>query len=691
MQPLLVVFEDLHWVDGETQALLDSLVESLGSARLLLLVNYRPEYEHRWGSKTAYSQLRLDSLPAASAAELLAALLGPDPGLAPLTQMLVKRGNPFFLEETVRTLVETRALAGERGAYRLTRPVEALQVPATVQTILAARIDRLPPEEKRLLQAASVIGKDVPYALLAVIAEQPDEALRRGLAHLQDSEFLYETRLFPDLEFTFKHALTHDVAYAGLLGARRRNLHAAVAAAIERLYADRLVEHVERLAHHARQGEVWDKTVRYLRQAGAKVFLRSANREAATCFEQALDALRRLPEHPDAIAEALDIRLDLRTALVPLAESGRIGTLLDEAEALAEAVGDQRRLGRALNYKATQFTMAGDFGAAIQAGLRALAIGESTADIPLQVVANGYLGAAYRARGEYREAVRHCEAALALIPEGLAQERFGQAVIQATFVRYHLAIALGALGRSTEAFGRLREAMRIAEEAGHVYSLLFPLFGLGTLTLDQGDFAGAVAPLERGLDLCRTREVPLPLHDFAWALGAAYPGTGRRAEGVASMENAARGLAERTGRWSGWAGRVGALGGAYLLDGRLADATRIAQDGRAAARQRGERGVEGHVLRLLGDIAAHPDRGEVETAEAHYRQALALAETLGLRPLMAHCHLGLGRLYRRAGKQQAREHLMTAVTMFGEMDMRYWREQAEMAMLELASGVESRA
>jgi class 3 adenylate cyclase len=179
-QPLLVVFEDLHWIDGETQALLDNLVESLGSARLLLLVNYRPEYEHRWGSKTAYSQLRLDSLPAESAAELLAALLGPDPGLAPLTQMLVKRGNPFFLEETVRTLVETGALAGERGAYRLTRPVEALQVPATVQTILAARIDRLPAEEKQLLQAASVIGKDVPYALLAAIAEQPEEALGGG-------------------------------------------------------------------------------------------------------------------------------------------------------------------------------------------------------------------------------------------------------------------------------------------------------------------------------------------------------------------------------------------------------------------------------------------------------------------------------------------------------------------------------
>jgi predicted ATPase/class 3 adenylate cyclase len=685
VQPLLVVFEDLHWIDGETQALLESLVESLGSARLLLLVSYRPEYEHHWGSKTTYSQLRLDSLPAESTAELLAALLGPDPGLVALTQMLVKRGNPFFLEETVRTLVETGALTGERGAYRLTRPVEALQVPATVQAILAARIDRLPAEEKRLLQAASVIGKDVPYGLLAAIAEPPEETLRQGLAHLLEAEFLYETQLFPDQEYTFKHALTHDVAYAGLLGERRRELHAAVMAAIERLHGGRLVEHVERLAHHARQGEVWDKAVRYLRQAGTKLFQRSANREAVTCFEQSLDALRRLPGTLDAIVASLDIRFDLRTALQPLGETGRIGSLLEEAEALAEAVGDQRRLGRALNYKVIRFTLAGDYGVGIQTGLRALVIGESLADVALQVVANGYLCTLYVVRAECREAVRHGQAALALIPEGLAQERFGQAAIPASFVRHNLARALGALGQYAEAFERLREAIHIAEEAGHVYSLLWPLFGLGTLKLDQGDFAGSGAPLERGLELCRTREVPLLLHDFAWALGAAHHGMGRRAKGVALMEDAARGFAQRAVRGVRWAGHVEALGGAYLRDRRLADATRIAQEELAAARQRGEREVEARLLRLLGDIAAHPDRFEVNTAEAHYRQALALAEELGLRPLLAHCHLGLGVLHRRAGtRQQAREHLTTAATMFGEMDMRFWLEKAEAEMGELA-------
>jgi predicted ATPase len=168
-QPVLVVLEDLHWIDAETQALLDGLVESLPTARILLLVNYRPEYQHGWGRKTYYSQLRLDALPPESAGELLSALLGDDLGLEPLKRLLVRRGNPFFIEESIRTLVETQALTGERGAYRLTRPIQAIEVPATVQVILAARIDRLPAEDKQLLQTASVIGKDVPFVLLHAV------------------------------------------------------------------------------------------------------------------------------------------------------------------------------------------------------------------------------------------------------------------------------------------------------------------------------------------------------------------------------------------------------------------------------------------------------------------------------------------------------------------------------------------
>jgi predicted ATPase len=256
VQPVVVIFEDLHWVDSETQALLESLVESLPTARLLLLVNYRPEYTHGWGSKTYYTQLRLDPLPPESAGELLETDLGPAADLRPLKEVLTARagGNPLFLEESVRTLVETGALVGGRGGYRLAKRLDDIHVPATVQAILAARIDRLPPGEKHLLQCAAVVGKDVPYALLAAIAPEPEPRLRTLLAHLQAAEFLYETSLFPDLGYTFKHALTHEVAYGSLLHGVRRKLHAAIVGAMEDFYAGRLNEQAERLAHHAVRG-----------------------------------------------------------------------------------------------------------------------------------------------------------------------------------------------------------------------------------------------------------------------------------------------------------------------------------------------------------------------------------------------------------------------------------------------------
>jgi class 3 adenylate cyclase/tetratricopeptide (TPR) repeat protein len=268
VRPLLVIFEDLHWLDAETQAFLDVFVDCLPGARVLLLVNYRPEYRHAWGSQTYYAQLRLDPLPAATADELLGALLGGDPGLVPLKRLLVERteGNPFFLEESVRTLLETRALDGAPGAYRLARVFETIQVPATVQTVLAARIDRLPPADKSLLQIAAVIGKDIPLPLLEAVAEGSADELSRSLARLRAAEFLYETSLFPDIEYTFKHALTHEVAYGSLLQERRREMHARVVDVFEALFPERVAERLHWLAHHAFRGEVWERALGYLRR-----------------------------------------------------------------------------------------------------------------------------------------------------------------------------------------------------------------------------------------------------------------------------------------------------------------------------------------------------------------------------------------------------------------------------------------
>src|SRR3989454_10291643 len=259
-----------------------------------------------------------------------------------------------------------------------------MRVPATVQAVLAARIDRLPPEEKRLLQTAAVVGTEVPFALLQAIADLSEEALHRGLAHLQAAEFLYETRLFPDREYTFTHALTHEVAYGSLLLERRRVLHARLVGVLEALASDRMAEQVERLAHHARRGEVWDKAMTYCQQAGARAYDRAAFREAVASFEQALQALAHLPEHGDTRVLAIDLRLALVGALSQLGEYRRCLALCGEAKALARALDDRARLGRVLVWMALVLRVTGDHDGAMAAGRQALALTVELSDGALQ-------------------------------------------------------------------------------------------------------------------------------------------------------------------------------------------------------------------------------------------------------------------------------------------------------------------
>ena len=339
-QPLVLAVEDLHWIDPTSEEWLASLVESLAPIPLLLLTTYRPGYRPLWTDKSYATQLALTRLtPEASYAVVQSV-----PQTTPLSDALQREivgkaaGNPFFLEELTRDVVAH----ADRHA--------TLVIPDTVQAVLAARLDQLPPEEKRLLQTAAVIGMDVPLPLLQAVAELPDDALNRGLAHLQAVEFLYETRRFPEREYTFKHALTHEVAYEALLQEQRRMLHVRIMTALEGLYANRLAEQVDRLAYHAIRGEVWAKAVTYCRQAGAKAVERSALREAAAAFEQALAALQHLPDSRATREQAIDLRFDLRNALHPLHEDGRLLNHLRQAEPLAEALGDQRRLGQLAGY-----------------------------------------------------------------------------------------------------------------------------------------------------------------------------------------------------------------------------------------------------------------------------------------------------------------------------------------------------
>jgi class 3 adenylate cyclase/tetratricopeptide (TPR) repeat protein len=684
VQPLLVVFEDLHWIDSETQALLDSLVDSLGSARLLLLVNYRPEYQHAWGSKTAYSQMRLDALSTQHAGELLDVLLGADPSLGPLKELLVRRGNPFFLEETVRTLVETKALEGLPGRYRLTQPLQSLQVPSSVQTILAARIDRLSSEDKRLLQTASVVGKDVPFALLQGIAELSDDMLRGALDRLQAAEFLYESSLFPDLEYTFKHALTHEVTYGSLLADRRRALHSAVVETMEGVYAGRLPEHAERLAHHALRGEVWDKAVTYFREAGAKAAVRSAYREAVTCFEQALAALPRLPGTHERLEEAIDLRFDLRTSLLPLGQLEKGLEYLREAEGLARTLDDPRRLAWASAYMISSCWLTGRLTDALTFAQTAQAIAETLGDLRLKVVANQYLAATLWNVGDYQAAMDLFRKVTESLKGDLSRERFGQALLPSVFARRYLAHALSERGEFDQSIAEAEEGLRIAEAADHPFSLGQAYLVLGYIHVVKGEFDQAVPLLERALAMSRDWNIRLLSPSCMGFLGYTYALSGRLAEGLALLADAM--TAFESGVATVFHSLVAAHAGeACILAGRSQEAHRHAERALTLTRERGERGDEAYALRLLGEIHSQETPPDDGAAETRYRQAMTLADHLGMRLLVAHCQFGLGTLYRRTEKrEQAQEHLTTATAMYREMGMTYWLEKAEAEIRDLA-------
>jgi class 3 adenylate cyclase/tetratricopeptide (TPR) repeat protein len=679
VQPLMVLFEDLHWIDAETQAFLDSLVENVPTARMLLLVNYRPEYEHRWGNRTYYRQLQIDPLPRERADDLLDSLLGANTELRPLKGLINERteGNPFFIEETVRSLVETGVLTGDRGAYRLTRTVNALHVPASARAILAARIDRLGPDDKRLLQAAAVIGSDVPIALLEAVAGEPDERLRRSLANLQATEFLYETRLFPEIEYTFRHALTHEVAYGSLLVQRRREIHARVVQAMEEAYGDRLAEHVEELAHHAVHGELWNKAVTYCGQSGTKAIARSANREAAAYLERALDALARIPEDDGVRTKDIDLRIEMRHALWPLGEIARILHYLERAQTLAEALGDQARFVRVRALMGYCFWMRGEHARVVTSNEQALSIATALGDFSLQAPVKFALGLAYHGLGHYRQAVAVASGAIDSLQGERRYRRFGTAGTTSVLCTMVLAWSQAELGAFADGIASGEESVRVANAVDHPLSLMFADVGVGHLYLVQGDLVRAVPALERGLHACRTWEFPSWLPWLASRLGLAYVMAGRLDDGLPLLEESVE-QAEAMG-WRADASSLAVrLAEGYLAASDVDRARRVADRALSLAVEHEARGQRAWAEHVLAQLALLEMTDDVPAAERRQRAALAIAEELGMRPLAARCHAGLATLYRRAGQASlARSCFATAAAMYREMGMTYWLDRLE--------------
>jgi tetratricopeptide (TPR) repeat protein len=480
--------------------------------------------------------------------------------------------------------------------------------------------------------------------------------------------------------YTFKHPLTHEVTYGTLLQDRRRALHARICAAIERLHQERLTEHVERLAHHALRAEVWDRAVTYLREAGHRAITRSAYPEAVAWLEEGVRVVHHLPEDPTTLELAIDLRFDLRMALVPLLAWARMQDCLREAETLSIRLGDQRRLAHATTSMAVQSLFAQEYDQAARLGRQALAIGQALGDLAIEAPARTHLGMACFALGQLREAAGLLRRNMETLTGVARHERFGQVAVQSGWSGAELTRVLADLGDFADAIAMAKEVVAIATEANSQYTLAFAWIGDGWTWASKGEFEEAIGVLDRSLELCRTLQftalsaIVRFLFGFALALG------GRVAEGLSVADDLAGDFTVwEFNAFRDWS--LALLGHTYLAVGRLEEAETQAERALQGSRQHRARGFEAQALRLLGDIATDPNRFDARSGEAHYRDALAVAEPRGMRPLVAHCQFGLGKLYRRTGqRQEAQEHLTTATTMYREMDMRFYLEQAEAEM-----------
>jgi tetratricopeptide (TPR) repeat protein len=560
-------------------------------------------------------------------------------------------------------------------------------MPEKVRELILGRFERLSETGKHLLATAAVIGRDFDFRLLQYAAEIGEAEAASAV------EALVRTRILHSVgeRFDFTHDRLREVAYGSLLSTRRRILHARVVAALEQPYAvidpnetvqpDRLGEDIERLAYHAVAAEMWAKAVVYNRQAGAKAAWRSAHRQAVRYFEAALDALRQLPDTGDAREQTLDILFQLRWSLVPLGEYAKLAESLRRARALAEELDDPLRLGEISQSMTNYLRLVGDCEGALDAGRRARALSATLGNHTLGLRATYQTALVYRQLGDHDHAIAEFQATVDALSDELLYERFGEPSVLSVHARTWFAAVLAEVGRFTEAIANGEEAVEIAEIAGNAYSRATAQYGLGLVFAKRGDAACAIPLLERSVALCREGTYRLQLPPATSALGDALTLTKRVDEALPLLEQAVKAAVEM-GLFGSLSLYLVRLGRGKLAAGDIQEAYVIASRALETARTYRERGHEAWALHLSGDVSAAGGVADFGLAESNYTAALVLAESHGMRPLVAHCHAGLAAVYERTGKfKQRRAHLMSATTMYREMDMTFWLETAEASRL----------
>jgi class 3 adenylate cyclase len=681
-QPLVLAIEDLHWIDRTSEEFLKYLIDHLPNSRILLLPLYRPEYCHQWASRSCYSQVRVDELPLKSSAELVTCILE-DADVAPeLRDLVLKRaaGNPLFMEEFTHTLLEDGSIQKKDHQYFLaTRPGD-IHVPDTIQGIIAARMDRLDDNLKRIMQVAAVIGRDFAYRILQTITGMQEE-LKSHLLNLQGLEFIYEKSLFPELEYVFKHALTQEVAYNSLLQKRRKEIHTSIARAIEDLYPDRLEEFCEALAHHYSMSENWEKAFQYLKLSGQKAARNYSQWEAFNAYKGSLNALEKLPPTEENKRAGIEVRLLMDVPMLTLGYPPGSIEIIQEGERLSRELGDAKSLANFQTILSCCYSTKGRSLEGLRIAEALFKRAEETQDFDLMVASGWEVCVNASNLGQYGRVVEVAARCIALLEEQQREaDYFGRGFNTYSFLVAAQGMTMAIMGRFKQGEDLCDKAVRFARTTDNRYSLATVETDYGVVLALQGDGKRAQEHLHEAMHHCEATQYAFGTAVVCAGLGLAHIWLGEMDEARLNLERAIKICTE---------GNISTLlstdymclGMTHFFSGDLSAGQRCAENALKLAQQHSERASEGLSRLLLGAVLGAADPSQSATAEAHLLKGIAIEDEIGARAYSCMGYLWLGQHYANSGQRdKGLEHLTTARTMAEDMGTDFWRTLAQSSL-----------
>jgi class 3 adenylate cyclase/tetratricopeptide (TPR) repeat protein len=670
IRPLILAFEDLHWIDEGSEEAFKAILDAIAGARIFLIFTYRPEFVHTWGGRSYHSQINLNRLSNRECLSVASHLLDGFKIDEDLERLIIEKsdGVPFYVEELIGFLKRKEIIKNTGDTYHLIRGTGELPLPSSIQDVIMARVDSLSSGAKVLLQTGSVAGREFSHDLIKNVSEIPHQQLLTYLSVLKDAELLYERGIYPQSIYVFKHVLTRDIAYRSLIQKKRKEIHEKVGKALEQIYSERLAEVYEILAFHFLNGEDWERAYKYCLAAGEKSFSRSVYEEARKYVEEAFTALQKMPSDKTRIEQEIDLRFYMRSVLVPLGRHDEWGEWVRGAESLARKIGDDARLANVLNLLSSLHWIHDIPHQAIEVAQKALVLARKTNHISYQVSIMYHLGIYCFSCGDYVKQIEYQQEVRGRLTGTAAYSQHGLSSFPGGFVRGHMALGMAELGEFNQIEELGREAMEIVEKVENALTLVLTYTCLGMAYLRYGKLELALEYLEKSYEVCLNSKVTFVRSYTAGAIGQAYILDGKLKQALAVLTEGTRPEYIERGIWT--VHLLTVLADAYRVTGDVALALDTLSRALDLAAKSGERGFESWAMVVMARIKS--DMEQVDEATQWYDRSLKQADELSMRPLVAHCHQGLGELYRRLGKkEEALSEFDTANGMYRALGMTY--------------------